>query len=75
MKQKIVFLLKGYKHFGTEQKHGLEKLGFIVSYGKKHVKVYYPAKNRKLFVTIPLTPSCDRSGINAAHEIYRKLVA
>lgn len=67
-KEKLKFLLRGYRHMNSSIKKGLKALGFSVEIGKKHHKIYYGTDHNHPF-TISASASDNRSGLNIAHQL------
>ena len=72
-KQKVKALFKGYKSLTGAMRQELMALGFEITEAGKHYKLTYGGDARYM-VTIAKTPSDNRSGINNAALISKKML-
>ena len=72
-KQKVKALFKGYKSLTGAMRQELMALGFEITEAGKHYKLTYGGDARYL-VTMAKTPSDNRSGINNAALISKKML-
>ena len=72
-KQKVKALFKGYKSLTGAMRQELMALGFEITEAGKHYKLTYGGDARYM-VTMAKTPSDNRSGINNAALISKKML-
>ena len=72
-KKKIKDLFKGYKHLTGTMRQELMNLGFTITEEGKHYKIKYRDDGRYTSA-VAKTPSDNRSGINCAAEINKRMM-
>lgn len=71
--QKLKTAMVGYKNLSSALKRQLKELGFDISDDGKHYKLVYFGDGRYT-ITVPKTPSDERSGSNTASIIINKVL-
>ena len=68
-KSHLKAIFRGYRRMTPGLKSELEKMGFIVENGGKHIRIRYGPKKTAL----SMTPSDYRTGLNTAMQLSRML--